>query len=153
MRPNANLGTPPLARGKWVLTRSHRLRVKQVKPGVTTLKQHHLTACRLFNYAMPSMRDTWARILFNLQAPNRFGRRARLSSLAVLSLGIAGSLSPGAASAHEYRWCVSREGSLDCAYATRQQCQSTASGIGGCELNPRLLFPNNPSHPEARSNN
>jgi hypothetical protein len=99
---------------------------------------------------MPSMRETWARLVFNLQAPNRFGRMA---SLAALSLGIAGSLSPRAAPAQEYPWCLSREGYLDCAYTTHQQCQATASGIGGCELNPRLLFPNKPVHPEAKSDN
>ena len=27
---------------------------------------------------------------------------------------------------------------------TQEQCQWTASGIGGCALNPRLLFPNKP---------
>ena len=117
------------------------------------MKQHRLPASRLFNYVMPSMRETWGKLVFNLQAQNRFGRKARLSSLAALSLGIAGSLSPGAASAREFPWCMSREGSLDCAYTTHQQCQSTASGIGGCELNPRLLFPNNPGRPEAKSNN
>jgi hypothetical protein len=117
------------------------------------LKHHRLPANRLFNYVVLSMRETWVKLVFNLQAPNRFGRKARLSSLAAFSLGIAGSLSPGAASAHEYPWCMSREGSLDCAYTTHQQCQSTASGIGGCEMNPRLLFPNNPGHPEASSNN
>jgi Protein of unknown function (DUF3551) len=117
------------------------------------LKQHRLTVSRLFNCVMRSMRETWARIAFNLQAPNRFGRMARVSSLAAFSLGVAGSLSPRAAPAQEYPWCVSREGYLDCAYTTHQQCQWTASGIGGCELNPRLLFPNKPGHPEAKSNN
>jgi hypothetical protein len=29
-------------------------------------------------------------------------------------------------------------------YKTQEQCQWTASGIGGCALNPRLLFPNKP---------
>ncbi|TMK49311.1 MAG: DUF3551 domain-containing protein [Alphaproteobacteria bacterium] len=37
-----------------------------------------------------------------------------------------------------------REGYLYCSYKTQQQCQWTASGIGGCAPNPRLLFPNKP---------
>ncbi len=31
-----------------------------------------------------------------------------------------------------------------CFYKTQEQCQRTASGIGGCAQNPRLLFPNKP---------
>ena len=46
--------------------------------------------------------------------------------------------------APEYPWCLSRESYLYCFYATEQQCRWTASGIGGCALNPRLLFPNKP---------
>jgi len=80
-------------------------------------------------------------------------RMARLSSLAAFALGMAGSLSPEAAHAQEYPWCVSRESYLDCAYTTHEQCQWTASGIGGRALNPRLLFPNAPGHPEAKSRN
>jgi hypothetical protein len=49
-----------------------------------------------------------------------------------------------AAYAQEYPWCVSRESYLYCFYKTQEQCQWTASGIGGCALNPRLLFPNKP---------
>src|SRR4029077_13862359 len=37
-----------------------------------------------------------------------------------------------------------------CQNTTHEQCQWTASGIGGCALNPRLLFPNTPGHPEAK---
>jgi Protein of unknown function (DUF3551) len=80
-------------------------------------------------------------------------RMARLSSLAAFALGMAGSLFPEAAHAQEYPWCVSRESYLDCAYTTHEQCQWTASGIGGCAVNPRLLFPNTPGHPEAKSKN
>jgi hypothetical protein len=46
----------------------------------------------------------------------------------------------------DYPWCVSRENYLDCFYATHQQCQATASGIGGCAPNPRLLFPQSPQN-------
>ena len=123
------------------------------QPGVTKLKQHRLTTSRPFNYVMRSMRETWTGFVFNLRVPNRFSRMARLSSLVVFALGIAASLSPGAAAAREYPWCVSREGYLDCAYTTHAQCHWAASGVGGCELNPRLLFPNKPGHPEAMSNN
>ena len=46
---------------------------------------------------------------------------------------LAATLSPAAATeATDYPWCVSRENNLDCFYATRQQCEATASGIGGC---------------------
>jgi hypothetical protein len=53
-------------------------------------------------------------------------------------------LSPVTVHAQEYPWCVSREGNLYCFYKTQEQCQWTASGIGGCALNPRLLFPITP---------
>ena len=71
-------------------------------------------------------------------------RMARLSPLAAVVLGLAASLSPKPAHAQEYPWCVSREGYLYCFYKTQEQCQWTASGIGGCALNPRLLFPEKP---------
>jgi hypothetical protein len=70
-------------------------------------------------------------------------RMARLSFLAV-TLGLAAALSPKPVHAQEYPWCVSREGYLYCFYKTQEQCQWTASGIGGCALNPRLLFPEKP---------
>jgi Protein of unknown function (DUF3551) len=70
-------------------------------------------------------------------------RMARLSILAV-TLGLAAALSPKPVHAQEYPWCVSREGYLYCFYKTQEQCQWTASGIGGCALNPRLLFPEKP---------
>ena len=69
---------------------------------------------------------------------------ARLSTLAAVALGLAVSLSPAPVHAQEYPWCVSREGYLYCFYKTQEQCQWTASGIGGCALNPRLLFPEKP---------
>jgi hypothetical protein len=71
-------------------------------------------------------------------------RRIRLSPLAAVVFGIAVSLSPATVRAQEYPWCVSREGYLYCFYETQEQCQWTASGIGGCALNPRLLFPEKP---------
>jgi Protein of unknown function (DUF3551) len=71
-------------------------------------------------------------------------RMARLLPLAAVAFGPAASLSPKPVHAQEYPWCVSRESYLYCFYKTQEQCQWTASGIGGCALNPRLLFPNKP---------
>jgi hypothetical protein len=71
-------------------------------------------------------------------------RPTRLSALAAVALGIAASWSPTTVRAHEYPWCLSRESYLYCFYETQEQCRWTASGIGGCALNPRLLFPNKP---------
>jgi hypothetical protein len=62
--------------------------------------------------------------------------------LGAVALAVAASLTP--VHAQEYPWCLSREGYLYCFYKTQQQCQWTASGIGGCALNPRLLFPDKP---------
>jgi|SRR6266852_3199221 len=82
----------------------------------------------------------------------RTARRSLLAAVALVA-GISASLSPGTAHAQEYPWCVSRESYLYCFYKTQEQCQWTASGIGGCALNPRLLFPNKPpdSGPRAMS--
>jgi Protein of unknown function (DUF3551) len=71
-------------------------------------------------------------------------RMARLLPIAAVALGLAASLFPKPVHAQEYPWCVSREGYLYCFYKTQEQCQWTASGIGGCALNPRLLFPEKP---------
>jgi hypothetical protein len=71
-------------------------------------------------------------------------RMARLSPLAAVALSLTASLSPETVHAQEYPWCLSREGYLYCFYKTQEQCQWTASGIGGCALNPRLLFANKP---------
>jgi Protein of unknown function (DUF3551) len=79
-----------------------------------------------------------------LQQPLTRLRMARFSPLAAVALGLAASLSPKPVHAQEYPWCVSREGYLYCFYKTQEQCQWTASGIGGCALNPRLLFPTKP---------
>jgi Protein of unknown function (DUF3551) len=79
-----------------------------------------------------------------VQEPLTRTRVARPSLLAAVALGLAFSLSPKPVHAQEYPWCVSREGYLYCFYKTQQQCQWTASGIGGCALNPRLLFPEKP---------
>jgi hypothetical protein len=78
-------------------------------------------------------------------------RMARLLPLAAVALGVAASLSLETAHAQEYPWCVSRESYLYCFYKTQEQCQWTASGIGGCALNPRLLFPNKPRDSYART--
>jgi hypothetical protein len=67
-----------------------------------------------------------------------------LSPLAAVVLVMPASLSLGTVHAQEYPWCLSREGYLYCFYKTQEQCQWTASGIGGCALNPRLLFPSKP---------
>jgi len=61
-----------------------------------------------------------------------------------LVIVVAAAFCPQTAHAQEYPWCLSREGYLYCFYKTQQQCQWTASGIGGCALNPRLLFPIKP---------
>jgi len=69
-------------------------------------------------------------------------RSAVPSPIAAVALGLAACLLPETVHAQEYPWCLSREGYLYCFYKTQEQCQWTASGIGGCALNPRLLFPN-----------
>jgi hypothetical protein len=73
----------------------------------------------------------------------------RLLSLAAVAMVLA--VSPETADAQEYPWCVSRESYLYCFYQTLQQCQWTASGVGGCAPNPRLLFPNKPRDSNATS--
>jgi hypothetical protein len=40
----------------------------------------------------------------------------------------------------DYPWCLEREGYLSCFYSTRQPCEATARAVGGCALNPRVLF-------------
>jgi Protein of unknown function (DUF3551) len=77
-------------------------------------------------------------------------------ALAAIALAALVLVAPGSADAYkspyayksayaqEYPWCLSRESYLYCFYQTQEQCQWTASGIGGCALNPRLLFPNKP---------
>jgi hypothetical protein len=61
-----------------------------------------------------------------------------------LLIVVVASFSTAAVHAQEYPWCLSREGYLYCFYKTQEQCQWTAAGIGGCALNPRLLFPIKP---------
>jgi Protein of unknown function (DUF3551) len=78
-------------------------------------------------------------------------RMARLSSLAGRRIGYGCFFAPENVHAQEYPWCVSRERYLYRFYKTQEQCQWTASGIGGCALTPRLLFPNKPSDPNARA--
>jgi hypothetical protein len=88
------------------------------------------------------------------QSPTGSGM-ARLFRFAAIgsAIVVAASLSPQRARAQEYPWCVSRESYLYCFYKTQQQCQWTASGIGGCALNPRLLFTIKPrdSYPNVAS--
>ena len=66
----------------------------------------------------------------------------RRSHVLALAFGAAAlcEIAPGAAQAREYPWCVtSSDGLFDCSYVTYEQCQATASGIGGCVQNPRAL--------------
>jgi Protein of unknown function (DUF3551) len=76
---------------------------------------------------------------------------AGLSPLSAVAFGLAASLSSETAHAQEYLWCLSRESYLYCFYKTQEQCQWTASDMGGCALNPRLLFPNKPRDTNARA--
>jgi len=74
--------------------------------------------------------------------------------LAAAALTGSALLAPSPAAATEmadYPWCLSREGYLDCLYWTLPQCQATASGIGGCAPNPRVLFPPQPQERPIRS--
>jgi Protein of unknown function (DUF3551) len=72
-------------------------------------------------------------------------------TIAAVAFVMAASLFPKTVHAQEYPWCLSREGYLYCFYKTQDQCQWTASAIGGCALNPRLLFPNKPRDSGASS--
>jgi len=114
-----------------------------------------LAASLLFSYAIPFRVDARKNMRQNhIQSKNvKLFRKlltaiqtARRSLLAAVALGMAASasFSPGTAYAQEYPWCVLRETYLYCFYKTQEQCQWTASGIGGCALNPRLLFPSKP---------
>ena len=73
--------------------------------------------------------------------PGRNSNR-RILALGAVALAVAAASTP--VHAQEYPWCLSREGSLYCFYKTEQQCKWTASGMSGCEKNPRLLFPEKP---------
>jgi Protein of unknown function (DUF3551). len=84
-----------------------------------------------------------ARLFCDLLTGIRTAARS-LPAAVALGIAVAASLPRGDAHAQEYPWCVSRESYLYCFYKTQEQCQWTASGIGGCALNPRLLFPNKP---------
>jgi len=86
-----------------------------------------------------------AKLLGELAIGIATARRSLLA--AALGILVLASAATETAHAQEYRWCLSRESYLDCAYTTHQQCQWTASGIGGCALNPRLLFFNTPRYP------
>src|SRR5260370_8815679 len=75
----------------------------------------------------------------------RIARLVRYAA-AGLVIVIAASSSPQAAHAQEYPWCLAREGYLYCFYKTQEQCQWTASGIGGSRPDTPLPFPFNPLH-------
>src|ERR1700722_13179575 len=74
-------------------------------------------------------------------------------ALAAIALAALVLVSPGSAYAHksayayesayaqEYPWCLSRESYLYCFYKTQEQCQWTASGIGGGGQNAPLRIP------------
>ena len=47
---------------------------------------------------------------------------------------------PGAARAQDYPWCAATREYSDCSFTTYEQCQATASGIGGCYRNKRTLW-------------
>ena len=51
----------------------------------------------------------------------------------------------------DYPWCLEREGYLSCSYSTRQQCEAAARAIGGCALNPRVLFGRARQQPQYRT--
>jgi hypothetical protein len=82
-----------------------------------------------------------------VEVPVRIATARRSLLAAALGILVLASAAAETAHAQEYRWCLSRESYLDCAYTTHQQCQWTASGIGGCALNPRSLFFNTPRYP------
>ena len=69
-------------------------------------------------------------------------RLAIVLAVLIAVLGVAGALAPARAiEGDRYPWCAvyggSMSGSSNCGFTTRQQCQATASGIGGsCEHNP-----------------
>ena len=116
--------------------------------GTRTIQKCILTCRRLASIARAKENMGQSRIQSkNPKPPVQFLigiRRAGLSPLAAVALGLAAALLPETVHAQEYPWCLSREGYLYCSYKTQQQCQWTASGIGGCAPNPRLLFPNKP---------
>lgn len=51
----------------------------------------------------------------------------------------------------DYPWCLEREGYLSCFYSTREQCEATARAVGGCALNPRVLFGHERPQPRRRT--
>ena len=50
----------------------------------------------------------------------------------------------------DYPWCLEREGYLSCFYSTRQQFEATARAVGGCALNPLVLFGRERLRPRSR---
>ena len=66
--------------------------------------------------------------------------RSLVPALAAFGIATLCNIAPAAAQTRDYPWCVSSsDGLFDCSYVTYEQCQATASGIGGCVQNPRAL--------------
>ena len=66
--------------------------------------------------------------------------------ITLTGLAVAGLASPSTAqSAYDYPWCAlrgDRGGGQSCYFATREQCETTLSGIGGvCIHNPGYRGP------------
>jgi hypothetical protein len=82
-------------------------------------------------------------------------RSMTFAALAVATLAAAlAILSPARVAATnwtDYPWCLEREGYLSCFYSTRQQCEATARAVGGCALNPRVLFGRERPQPRRRT--
>jgi hypothetical protein len=104
-------------------------------PGTTALEREDMRRDRFCSRTATSLRQSAGG--FRMASLVRYAAAGSLTA-------IAASVSPQTAHAQEYPWCLSREGYLYCFYKTQEQCQWTASGIGGCALNPRLLFPIKP---------
>jgi hypothetical protein len=66
--------------------------------------------------------------------------RILFSAALVLAATTIASLGLQPAYAVDYPWCMVSNGGLrDCSYTTYQQCLLAASGLGGCEQNPRAM--------------
>jgi hypothetical protein len=72
------------------------------------------------------------------------GRNSNRHIVALGALALAVAAASSQVHAQEYPWCLPREGYLYCFHKTEQQCKWTASRMDGCEMNPRLLFPEKP---------
>src|SRR6266567_5609413 len=90
-----------------------------------------------------------AKLLCELPSGIRTPRRSLLA--AALGIAVTACLLPETAHAQEYPWCVSRESYLDCAYTAHQQCQWTASGIGGWRPESTVTFSQRAAPSDAKS--